>query len=95
VGDQWKVTIAGADGVVLVVRTSATEVHAVQMYCTHFGSEVALVPGEDGGAVKLRCTNHGAEYDLEGAVLKGPASNPLRRYVVTTEEGKLYLTVPG
>lgn len=91
VGEQMKVTIAGADDVVLIARTGEAEYHAVQMYCTHFGSEVALA---DGGS-KLRCTNHGAEFDFTGKVLKGPASNPLKAYAVTTEEGKLYLTIPG
>jgi len=91
VGEQLKVAVQGADHVVLVARVSETEFHAVQISCTHFGSEVALA---DGGT-KFRCTNHGAEFDLAGQVLKGPASNPLQSYAVTSEEGKLYLTVPS
>ncbi|MHC5019903.1 MAG: Rieske (2Fe-2S) protein [Planctomycetota bacterium] len=91
VGGQLKVTVEGAGNVVLVVRATESDYHAVQMYCTHFGSELALV----GDGSKLRCTNHGAEFDFSGQVLKGPASNPLKAYAVTNEAGKLYLTIPG
>lgn len=92
VGEQLKVAIRGGDAV-LVVRTAESEYRAVQINCTHFGSEVALV--HDAGVTKFRCTNHGAEFDLQGAVLKGPASNPLQAYAVTSEDGKIYLAVPG
>jgi cytochrome b6-f complex iron-sulfur subunit len=94
VGEQLKVAVQGADDVILVARVSESEFRAIAINCTHFGSEVALV-SDAGEAPKYRCTNHGSEFDLAGQVTKGPASNPLKTYAVTPEDGKLYLTIKG
>jgi carotenoid phi-ring synthase / carotenoid chi-ring synthase len=49
---------------------------ALDTRCTHKGCPVAL-DGE-GAARRYKCPCHGAEFALDGQVLRGPASEPLR-----------------
>ncbi len=48
--------------------------------CTHAGCAVSSVA--DG---KIVCPCHGSTFDLEGAVLKGPATKPLATVAVTVQ----------
>ena len=90
VGDQLKVSAPGLDEVVLVARVSDTEVRAVALNCTHFGSEVTLVLGEE----RFHCPSHGSAFAYDGSVLEGPASDPLNRYEVIEKGGELFMVVP-
>ena len=51
------------------------EVHAVSPTCTHMGCLVAF----NGVEKAWECPCHGSRFDLDGAVLQGPATKPLRR----------------
>jgi Rieske Fe-S protein len=91
VGQQLKVSVPGVEDPVLVARVSETEVRAVSIACTHWGSEMELVLAEQ----QFRCTNHGSLFDYDGQVLEGPASDPLPTYQVLEENGHLFLITPG
>lgn len=51
---------------------------AIGSECTHLSCGVRL---EDGF---IRCRCHGSVFELDGSVIRGPATMPLRRYEVTT-----------
>ncbi|MDV2994261.1 MAG: Cytochrome b6-f complex iron-sulfur subunit [Chroococcidiopsis sp. SAG 2025] len=60
---------------------------AVSLTCTHQGCTVQLA--EDG---KFHCPCHGAVYDRQGKVLKGPAQKDLPRFQITQrQEDRLQL----
>ncbi|MEE2657628.1 MAG: Rieske (2Fe-2S) protein [Candidatus Latescibacterota bacterium] len=72
------VKIPSAEGLfdpVIVVRTGEHEITAFSSACTHWGCEVEL-PDESG---IIECFCHGARYDIEGRMLKGPAESDLAR----------------
>jgi nitrite reductase/ring-hydroxylating ferredoxin subunit len=39
-----------------------------------------VVPAFDSQSFRITCSCHGSEYDINGAVLNGPATQPLHRY---------------
>jgi Rieske Fe-S protein len=49
--------------------------HAVSPTCTHLGCLVSF----NGVEKAWECPCHGSRFDLDGAVLQGPATRPLRR----------------
>ncbi|MDQ3950658.1 MAG: non-heme iron oxygenase ferredoxin subunit [Gemmatimonadota bacterium] len=64
------------------------EIHAVSDCCTH--SEFPISDGSLGPDGTLECTWHGARFDCRtGAVLKGPAEDPLPVYEVKVDSGKV------
>jgi cytochrome b6-f complex iron-sulfur subunit len=73
------VIIASSAGSLIVVRKSTTEVAALSARCTHQGTTVVYAPD----TMKLDCPAHGAEFSLAGAVLMGPAMQPLKAYVAS------------
>ena len=52
--------------------------------CTHRGCTVNL---PQKGVMECPC--HGAQYDQDGALLKGPAKEPLKEYSVSLDKNKL------
>ena len=67
-----------------LVRTAAGSkgLTAISLVCTHLGATVAESQG------KWICPAHGSLYALNGAVLGGPASTPLKKYPVTVTASK-------
>jgi 3-phenylpropionate/trans-cinnamate dioxygenase ferredoxin subunit len=66
------------------------EIHAVSDCCTH--SEFPISDGSLRADGSLECTWHGARFDCRsGAVLKGPAEDPLPVYSVKVEGGKVFV----
>ena len=61
---------------VIIVRLSATEFTALWRSCTHEGTPVDYQTSEQ----NFLCPNHLSKFSLNGGVLKGPASFPLRQY---------------
>jgi len=61
---------------IFVRRSAGGTTTALSTECTHRGCEVE--PSTD----RLVCPCHGSEFDLEGAVLQGPAERPLLRFAV-------------
>jgi nitrite reductase/ring-hydroxylating ferredoxin subunit len=70
----------------------AERVFALQHLCTHAPSR--LCEGFVDGHV-LECERHGAQFDLRtGAVLRGPATEPLRVFPVRIEAGQVFVELP-
>ena len=63
---------------VAIVRnpTNPKQLIAVNPKCTHQGCDVKWAAGEK----KYACPCHGANFDVDGAVLNGPATKPLTAY---------------
>jgi Rieske Fe-S protein len=57
--------------------------------CTHRGCQV------DPQGARLVCPCHGSEYDLDGAVLEGPAERPLRAYPAVREGDLVVVDLSG
>jgi Rieske Fe-S protein len=57
-----------------VYRDEAGEVHAVSIRCTHMGCILRFNAAE----TSWDCPCHGSRFGLDGAVLEGPATRPLR-----------------
>ena len=75
--------VVGEDTRILLVRGGDGGLQALSMSCTHFGSDL----GYDGGASELACPSHGSRFSLDGAVIEGPADEPLERWNVSEEGG--------
>jgi nitrite reductase/ring-hydroxylating ferredoxin subunit len=58
-----------------VFRDEDGTVHAVSMRCTHLGCLVKFNDAER----SWDCPCHGSRFDVDGAVLAGPATKPLER----------------
>jgi Rieske Fe-S protein len=71
---------------VQVIRLE-TRVAAVWHLCTHGSCEVEVRSDEG----VLQCPCHGARFDLDGEVLRGPATRPLRRFEAVISGDSLYL----
>ena len=70
-----------------VYAVSPENKKAISLTCTHQGCTVQLA--EDG---KFHCPCHGAVYDRQGKVLKGPAQRDLPRFqIIKQQEEKLQL----
>ncbi|MDE3235268.1 MAG: Rieske 2Fe-2S domain-containing protein [Bacteroidota bacterium] len=65
---------------VIIVRTAsgntASSFAAVQVACTHQGTSI----GYEKSANDFLCPNHGSRFALDGSVINGPATNPLKKY---------------
>ena len=60
----------------------------VRLVCTHQRCSLVTAPGEE-----LHCPCHGSRFNYEGAVLQGPAEDPLPLYpVAVNERGKIVVT---
>ena len=74
---------------VLVRRGAGGAYVALLAECTHQGCQ------PDPVGDRLVCPCHGSEFDLEGAVLEGPADRPLPRYRTRVEGGQVIVTLRG
>jgi glycine/D-amino acid oxidase-like deaminating enzyme/nitrite reductase/ring-hydroxylating ferredoxin subunit len=65
-----------------VYRDEDGELHAVSLRCTHLGCLVRF----NGAERSWDCPCHGSRFDVDGAVLEGPAVHPLPRTCPPPEE---------
>lgn len=80
-GDKAVASIPNGHGAVVrldgehraVYRDDEGELHAVSATCTHMGCTVAFNDAER----SWDCPCHGSRFDVDGAVLEGPANAPL------------------
>lgn len=76
--------VRGPNGPVALARSSANQVVAHTAICTHMGCTV----GAAGGTLKCPC--HGSQYNaFTGAVLRGPAPDPLQAITVHVDGGQI------
>jgi len=64
----------------LLVGRDAAGLYAMSAVCTHQGCTLRV--GQD----RLPCPCHGSAFDFDGAVLNGPAIDPLQHYAVIVDE---------
>ncbi len=79
------VEVPGLDLPVFVRRVTGGAPVALSTRCMHRGCEVE--PATD----RLVCPCHGSEYDLQGAVLRGPTTLPLRRYTAREDRDAIVI----
>ena len=79
VGDGAVFTVDGND--TAVMRDDDGSLRAVSAVCTHLGCNVAWNSGER----SWDCPCHGSRFDVDGAVLHGPASTPLAHRTLDEE----------
>jgi cytochrome b6-f complex iron-sulfur subunit len=68
----------------LVTRTGANAFTAVTAACTHFGCIVSRYDNQ-----VYVCPCHGSQFSTTGAVIKGPASRPLRQFATEFANDRL------
>ena len=89
-GGFLKVTPAGWDLPLYVLRSDDGAYAALSPVCTHLGCVV-----EPQGRA-LVCPCHGSTYSLVGDVVRGPAERALRRFALTVDaDGALAIDVSG
>ncbi|HEV8411526.1 MAG TPA: Rieske (2Fe-2S) protein [Gemmatimonadaceae bacterium] len=80
-----------ADGTPVCVGNADGQLFAVRDECPHSAfplSNGTLLPG-----ARLECGWHGAQFDCRtGAVLEGPADEPLIRYDVRSDGGGIFVS---
>jgi menaquinol-cytochrome c reductase iron-sulfur subunit len=64
---------------------------ALSNVCTHLGCRVTLEDDLVGVNPGFFCPCHDGLFDIEGAVVSGPAPAPLERFEVKVDEGELYV----
>jgi len=74
-GGAIYVDLKDSKGQIIVWRDAEDSVKAFSSACTHKGARLKLPRSES-----IMCPAHGAEFDKDGKVLKGPAKNPLKEY---------------
>ncbi len=70
---------------ILVIKNGSAAFRALYMECTH--NKYGLSSNKS----QIFCTSHGAEFDFEGNVTKGPAVQKLKTFPVISEGGKLFV----
>lgn len=60
---------------------------AVSTRCAHRGCQVQRQ------GPRLACPCHGSEYELDGALLEGPADRPLRRFPTRVRDGAVLIVL--
>ena len=80
-----------ADGTPVCVGNADGQLFAVRDACPHSAfplSNGMLLPG-----ARLECGWHGAQFDCRtGAVLEGPADEPLIRYEVRSDDSGIFVS---
>jgi nitrite reductase/ring-hydroxylating ferredoxin subunit len=72
---------------ICIYRFSEARYSALWMRCTHQGAELQVF-GD-----RLECPAHGSAFTDTGAVLNGPASEPLRTFPVVVENDRLRISL--
>jgi Rieske Fe-S protein len=83
-------TPMGFSGPIILIRSDATTVIALDATCTHMDCPVAFSQAND----DLECPCHGSTYDLNGMVTMGPAKRALKKYATTFDGVNVVVTIP-
>lgn len=88
-GGYLRVQPAGSEDFIYLVSLPDGGYAALSPICTHLGCTVDLQGSH------LVCPCHGSTYERDGAVVRGPAEEPLRRYPVTAANGVVEIELRG
>jgi len=77
------------DRAFLLVRDSKDAIRAFSPSCTHQKTTLKYNHKKR----RMECPSHGSLFDLQGSVLKGPASKPLPTYEAVLTEGRIILNL--
>lgn len=86
---QSKVTLTYKENTFGVIELSKNNYAASLMNCTHRGCAIAH---DEQGYV---CPCHGARFDQQGRVKKGPAKQNLVTYITSSDENNVYIHLNG
>lgn len=79
-------------GKLIVIHEDADKYAAFSAKCTHKGALLDY----DAIGKKLICKKHGSAFDeTSGAVLRGPAEDPLKSYSVKSADKKVVISIPS
>ena len=70
---------------ILLIKNPDNNYRALYMRCTHNHFSLSCNKSQ------IFCTSHGAEFDFEGNVTKGPAVNKLHTFHAVEENGKIII----
>jgi thiosulfate dehydrogenase [quinone] large subunit len=87
VGGAMLVSPSSGDTLV-VIRTSETEVVALDAICPHLGCTL----GFDASTMLLVCPCHGAKFDETGSAVAGPTTIPLTPFTATLIDNTITIT---
>ncbi|QHC02306.1 Rieske 2Fe-2S domain-containing protein [Epidermidibacterium keratini] len=73
------------EGTIVVTQPESGDFLGLSAVCTHQGCTVREVSGD-----KIYCGCHGSEFDLEGGVVKGPATEPLPEKKIEIRDNGVY-----
>jgi cytochrome b6-f complex iron-sulfur subunit len=76
---------------VIVMRRAGTEIAAVSLRCTHQGCIVSWKQD----ASEFRCPCHGSRFSATGAVVQGPAAQPLAVYPAKLDGDAVVVNLEG
>jgi nitrite reductase/ring-hydroxylating ferredoxin subunit len=80
------------NGEEIAVARSGGTLYAFNDICTHRGCNLSMGGEIEGTTITCEC--HGSEFDMStGAVLEGPATEPVASYPVREENGQLQVEV--
>lgn len=74
---------------VLFIRETEETIRALDPICTHKGCTVAFNRDEN----RIDCPCHQSAFNLEGGVVKGPASKPLKAYDAKLDGQRIILSL--
>lgn len=84
---QVVVRVAGRDFDLLCIKLDDTNFRTLEMKCTH--QDQPLVSS----GKSLYCNSHGSQFDLEGKVLRDPASRPLMKFETQLQQDQVVIKV--
>jgi Rieske Fe-S protein len=91
VGGTYHLTVDDLEREILVVHTAKDKFVAVDIKCTHRACDLNY----ESSLKRFVCPCHGAEFDLIGGVVKGPATKSLSYYHAELKGDEVIVTVYG
>lgn len=88
-GSFARVYAGNAANPIVLWRETDGQYKAVLSTCSHNGCEVRKLRNG------FECPCHGSEYDLNGNVLRGPASEPLESFPVEISDDRIAIVLEG
>ena len=87
---ESRTTFDEVTGVPILVFNLDGELYALEDQCTH--EDFELSAGHfDASSGEVECVLHGAKFDVrDGKALCAPAYEPVAKFPVTVEDGKVY-----